>query len=117
MAEAQVDTIRLKLFRIGALVRISARRVWLEMNSFYPWKHIYARLSTLCAAEDIRRHRTILFHIRRQSERRSYAPTSNCGAEKNPFAQPLERFEDNCLPENCSPGTLRPAIPRKNQPL
>jgi hypothetical protein len=42
-AEAQVDTIRLKLFKIGALVRISARRVWLEMNSFYPWKHIYTR--------------------------------------------------------------------------
>jgi hypothetical protein len=42
-AEAQVDTIRLKLFKIGAMVRISARRVWLEMNSFYPWKHIYAR--------------------------------------------------------------------------
>ncbi len=39
-AEAQVDTIRLKLFKIGALVRISARRVWLEMNSIHPWKHI-----------------------------------------------------------------------------
>ena len=39
-AEAQVDTIRLKLFKIGALVRISARRVWLELNSHYPWKHI-----------------------------------------------------------------------------
>lgn len=42
-AEAQVDTIRLKLFKIGALVRISARRVWLEMNSFYPWKHVFAK--------------------------------------------------------------------------
>ena len=42
-AEAQVDTIRLKLFKIGALVRVSARRVWLEMNSAYPWKQIYAR--------------------------------------------------------------------------
>jgi len=42
-AEAQVSTIRLKLFKVGALVRISARRVWLEMNSHYPWKHIYAR--------------------------------------------------------------------------
>jgi hypothetical protein len=41
-AEAQVDTIRLKLFKIGALVRISARRVLLELNSFYPWKHIFA---------------------------------------------------------------------------
>jgi hypothetical protein len=42
-AEAQVDTIRLKLFKIGALVRISARRVLLELSSTYPWKQIYAR--------------------------------------------------------------------------
>ena len=42
-AQAQVDTIRLKLFKVGALVRSSARRVWLEMHSFYPWQHIYAR--------------------------------------------------------------------------
>jgi Transposase DDE domain group 1 len=43
-AEAQVDTIRLRLFKIGALVHISARRVWLELNSHYPWQHIYARV-------------------------------------------------------------------------
>ena len=42
-AEAQVDTIRLKLFKVGALVHISARRVWLELSSTYPWKQIYAR--------------------------------------------------------------------------
>jgi hypothetical protein len=42
-AEAQVDTIRLKLFKIGALVRIRARRVLLELNSHYPWQHIYAK--------------------------------------------------------------------------
>ncbi len=42
-AEAQVDTIRLKLFKIGALVHISARRVWLELSSTFPWKQIYAR--------------------------------------------------------------------------
>lgn len=42
-AQAQVDTIRLRLFKIGALVRISARRVWLELSSTYPWKHIYAK--------------------------------------------------------------------------
>ena len=42
-AQAQVDTIRLKLFKIGARVRISARRVWLELSSTYPWKQIYAR--------------------------------------------------------------------------
>ena len=42
-AQAQVDTIRLKLFKVGALVRICARRVWLELNSTYPWKRIYVK--------------------------------------------------------------------------
>ncbi len=41
-AEAQVDTIRLKLFKIGAIVRISVRRILLQMSSAYPWKDIYA---------------------------------------------------------------------------
>ena len=42
-AEAQVDTIRLKLFKIGAVVRVTARRVWLQMSSSYPWKEVYER--------------------------------------------------------------------------
>jgi hypothetical protein len=42
-AQAQVDTIRLKLFKIGAIVKISVRRVLLEMSSAYPWKNIYAQ--------------------------------------------------------------------------
>jgi hypothetical protein len=41
-AEAQVDTIRLKLLKIGAIVRLSARRVLLQLSSAYPWKDIYA---------------------------------------------------------------------------
>jgi len=42
-AEARVDTICLKLFKIGAIVRVSVRRVLLQMSSAYPWKDIYAR--------------------------------------------------------------------------
>ncbi len=42
-AQAQVDTIRLKLLKIGAIVRISVRRILLQMSSAYPWKDIYAR--------------------------------------------------------------------------
>src|ERR1700678_4260705 len=42
-AQAQVDTIRLKLFKIGAIVRISVRRVTLQLNSAYPWKDIFAQ--------------------------------------------------------------------------
>jgi hypothetical protein len=42
-AQAQVDTIRLKLLKIGAIVRISARRIVLQISSAYPWKDIYAQ--------------------------------------------------------------------------
>jgi len=42
-AQAQVDTIRHKLFKIGARVRISARRVLLELSSTYAWKHLYTQ--------------------------------------------------------------------------
>jgi hypothetical protein len=41
-AEARVDTIRLKLFKIGAIVRLSVRRVLLQLSSAYPWKAIFA---------------------------------------------------------------------------
>jgi hypothetical protein len=40
-AQAQVDTIRRKLFKIGAIVRISARRIVLQLSTAYPWKDIY----------------------------------------------------------------------------
>src|SRR5579864_6261495 len=41
-AEARVDTIRLKLFKIGAIVRVSVRRVLLQLSSAYPWQAIFA---------------------------------------------------------------------------
>ena len=40
-AEAQVDTIRTKLLKIGAIVRVSVRRVLLQLSSAYPWKDLY----------------------------------------------------------------------------
>jgi hypothetical protein len=42
-AQAQVDTIRLKLLKIGALVRLSVRRVLLQLSSAYPWKDQFAQ--------------------------------------------------------------------------
>jgi hypothetical protein len=41
MHKAQVDTIRLKLLKIGAVVRISVRRVVIALSSAYPYKHIF----------------------------------------------------------------------------
>ena len=43
LSVAQVDTIRLKLFKIGAIVRISVRRILLQLTSTYPWKDIFAQ--------------------------------------------------------------------------
>ena len=42
-AQAQVDTLRLKLFKIGAIVKISGRRLFLQLSSTYPWKDIFAQ--------------------------------------------------------------------------
>jgi hypothetical protein len=41
LAQAQAATIRTKLFKIGALVRVSVRRVWLSMASSYPWQAVF----------------------------------------------------------------------------
>jgi hypothetical protein len=43
-AEAQVDTVRLKLLKIGAIVRVSVRRIVLQFSSAYPWKDIFAQV-------------------------------------------------------------------------
>jgi hypothetical protein len=40
-AQAQVPTIRLRLLKIAAQVRITARRIWILYSSSYPWQHLY----------------------------------------------------------------------------
>ena len=40
-AEARVDTLRLKLLKIGARLRISVRRVVLQLSAAYPWKPLF----------------------------------------------------------------------------
>ena len=41
-AQAQVDTLRLRLLKVAAQVRVSARRVCLRFSAAYPWKHLFA---------------------------------------------------------------------------
>ena len=41
-AEATCGTIRLKILKLGALVRISVRRIKLAMASACPWQHEFA---------------------------------------------------------------------------
>lgn len=37
---AQCDTIRLKLLKIGAAVRVSVRRVWIALSESYPFRQV-----------------------------------------------------------------------------
>ena len=41
-AQAQADTIRLRLLKIAAQVRITARRIWVRYSSAYPWQNMFA---------------------------------------------------------------------------
>lgn len=43
LAQAQASTIRLKLLKIGALVRITVRRVWVSMAGGYPYAELFAQ--------------------------------------------------------------------------
>ncbi len=44
MAKAQCDTIRVKLFKIGARVGVSVRRVLVSMSESYPFQELFARV-------------------------------------------------------------------------
>ena len=45
-AEAQVDTIRLRLLKIAAQVRVTARRIWIRFSRAYPWHNVFAAACT-----------------------------------------------------------------------
>jgi hypothetical protein len=44
LAQAQVSTIRIRLLKIGAQIRVSVRRVWVSMASSYPWQGLYQQV-------------------------------------------------------------------------
>ncbi len=46
LAQAQVSTIRTKLLKIGAQIRVTVRTVWVSMASSYPWQRLYQQVWT-----------------------------------------------------------------------
>ena len=44
LARAQAATIRLRLLKIGALVKVSVRRVWISLPRSYPWPQLFAEV-------------------------------------------------------------------------
>src|SRR5262249_51873177 len=41
---AQCDTIRLRLLKLGAVVRVSVRRVWVALSEAYPLRAVFAQV-------------------------------------------------------------------------
>jgi hypothetical protein len=46
LASAQVSTIRTKLLKIGAQIRVTVRKIWVSMASSYPWPGLYQQVWT-----------------------------------------------------------------------
>jgi len=44
LSGAQVSTIRLKLLKIGAQIRVTVRKVWVSMACSYPWQDLYQQV-------------------------------------------------------------------------
>jgi len=44
LAQAQCDTIRLKLFKIGAQIQVSVRKVWISFSESYPYLSLFQKV-------------------------------------------------------------------------
>ena len=44
LQNAQCHTIRLKLFKIGAAIRVTVRKVWVSLSTSYPYAEIFTRI-------------------------------------------------------------------------
>jgi len=42
LANAQCDTIRLKLLKVGAQIRVTVRKVWVSLSQSWPYREIFA---------------------------------------------------------------------------
>jgi hypothetical protein len=49
-ARATCGTIRVRLFKVGAVVRVSVRRVWVSLSSAYPWRAIFGQVARQLAS-------------------------------------------------------------------
>lgn len=46
LAQAQCDTIRLKLFKIGAQIQVTVRKVWISFSESYPYLSLFQKVLT-----------------------------------------------------------------------
>ena len=43
-ARAQCDTIRTRFLKVAAVVKVTARKIWVSFSSVYPWQESFARI-------------------------------------------------------------------------
>ena len=44
LSQAQCPTIRTRLFKIGALIKVTTRRVWAHFSSSYPYRELFGEV-------------------------------------------------------------------------
>jgi hypothetical protein len=44
LAQAQCDTIRVKLLKLGAVVRVTVRKGWLSLSELYPLRELFGHV-------------------------------------------------------------------------
>jgi len=54
LAQAQCATIRLKVLKIGALIRITVRKVWVSLAGGYPYRELFAQVYAQLRAAPLR---------------------------------------------------------------
>jgi hypothetical protein len=45
LAQAQAETIRVKVLKLGAVVRVTVRKVWLSLSESYPLRQVFVRVA------------------------------------------------------------------------
>jgi hypothetical protein len=54
LARAQWDTLRLKLLKIGAQIRVTVRRVWISLAEGYAYAELFAQVCAQLRALPLR---------------------------------------------------------------
>jgi len=54
LAQAQAATMRLKLLKVGALIRITVRKGWVSLAGGYPYAELWARAYAALQAPPLR---------------------------------------------------------------
>lgn len=45
LEEVQLDTLRLRLLKIGVQVASTARRIWFHLSSSHPWQSLWSLIA------------------------------------------------------------------------